>query len=54
MQTPIPQVGFESRAPVFKRTETVHTSDSAAAVIGSYLADQRNPLNFNEHEDSVP
>jgi hypothetical protein len=31
----MPRVGFESTAPVFERTKTVHTLDRAAAVIGA-------------------
>jgi hypothetical protein len=33
-QTSIPEVGFELTIPVFEWTETVHTSDRTATVIG--------------------
>jgi hypothetical protein len=31
------RVGFESTIPVFERAKTVHASDSAATVIGSFV-----------------
>jgi hypothetical protein len=32
----MPQVGFESTIPVFKRAKTVHALDRAATVIGFF------------------
>jgi hypothetical protein len=38
-QTSIPLVGFEPAIPLFKRAKTVHDSDRAATVIGSFPDD---------------
>jgi hypothetical protein len=35
IQTSIPSVGFEPTIPAFQRAKTVHSSDSAATVIGT-------------------
>jgi hypothetical protein len=37
MQTSVPLGGFESTTPVFERAKTVHSLDSAATLICSYL-----------------
>jgi hypothetical protein len=45
----MPRVGFEPTIPVFVRAKTVHASDCAAAVIGTYLT---QICILNQHEKS--